>query len=287
MIRRPPRSTLFPYTTLFRSPRRAGEADAGGGQHAEPGRVVDGVEGRANLRVRPAAWGEVPHRRAGDGGGRQVLVRSVPWRRGQAPQGPRAGGPDRRSWPGALPIERSLAGLHDLLRHVRHRGGVDRAEALRGKGGRRRLQESAGGLRRTGGPTGAGGWGPATPPTATPSTRRRPSGSRTRPAASSRESWSLRKPTSRRLTTPPRPRSFWPRQAIRTASTPETSRRFPRSSRWPRRSATTSRWWASGRACARWSAPPSSPRGASTRSRASSWASGPPPATRRPASRST
>src|SRR2546430_4429369 len=25
MIRRPPRSTLFPYTTLFRSPRAAGE----------------------------------------------------------------------------------------------------------------------------------------------------------------------------------------------------------------------------------------------------------------------
>src|SRR2546430_4710509 len=25
MIRRPPRSTLFPYTTLFRSPRRAGQ----------------------------------------------------------------------------------------------------------------------------------------------------------------------------------------------------------------------------------------------------------------------
>src|SRR6266496_4243066 len=28
MIRRPPRSTLFPYTTLFRSPRRASEAPA-------------------------------------------------------------------------------------------------------------------------------------------------------------------------------------------------------------------------------------------------------------------
>src|SRR3712207_7742415 len=28
MIRRPPRSTLFPYTTLFRSQRRADEADA-------------------------------------------------------------------------------------------------------------------------------------------------------------------------------------------------------------------------------------------------------------------
>src|SRR5437667_6605376 len=27
MIRRPPRSTLFPYTTLFRSPRRAGHAE--------------------------------------------------------------------------------------------------------------------------------------------------------------------------------------------------------------------------------------------------------------------
>src|SRR3712207_8189544 len=29
MIRRPPRSTLFPYTTLFRSPARRGEADQG------------------------------------------------------------------------------------------------------------------------------------------------------------------------------------------------------------------------------------------------------------------
>src|SRR3712207_8516311 len=30
MIRRPPRSTLFPYTTLFRSPRAAGAAVLGG-----------------------------------------------------------------------------------------------------------------------------------------------------------------------------------------------------------------------------------------------------------------
>src|SRR3712207_6900836 len=28
MIRRPPRSTLFPYTTLFRSPRQAGRSGA-------------------------------------------------------------------------------------------------------------------------------------------------------------------------------------------------------------------------------------------------------------------
>ncbi len=38
--------------------------------------------------------------------------------------------------------------------------------------------------------------------------------------------------------------------------------------RWPRRSAATRRRQASARACARWSARPSSPRGASTRSRA-------------------
>src|SRR3712207_7077259 len=40
MIRRPPRSTLFPYTTLFRSPRRGPDhraGDAAGGPHAEPG----------------------------------------------------------------------------------------------------------------------------------------------------------------------------------------------------------------------------------------------------------
>src|SRR3712207_7643770 len=38
MIRRPPRSTLFPYTTLFRSPaherpRAVGPRDRGGGKH--------------------------------------------------------------------------------------------------------------------------------------------------------------------------------------------------------------------------------------------------------------
>src|SRR5256885_13023516 len=38
MIRRPPRSTLFPYTTLFRSERRLGH----GAQHGQlVGRLVD------------------------------------------------------------------------------------------------------------------------------------------------------------------------------------------------------------------------------------------------------
>src|SRR3712207_7644235 len=37
MIRRPPRSTLFPYTTLFRSPRDRAGAGAGGAAPAGPG----------------------------------------------------------------------------------------------------------------------------------------------------------------------------------------------------------------------------------------------------------
>src|SRR5687767_15625140 len=37
MIRRPPRSTLFPYTTLFRSPEaRAVGDDRGAGEHGDP-----------------------------------------------------------------------------------------------------------------------------------------------------------------------------------------------------------------------------------------------------------
>src|SRR2546429_2682933 len=41
MIRRPPRSTLFPYTTLFRSPGREHAADRGG-------RIPPRVRGRWN-----------------------------------------------------------------------------------------------------------------------------------------------------------------------------------------------------------------------------------------------
>src|SRR3712207_8999057 len=52
MIRRPPRSTLFPYTTLFRSDlaeadRRGGVAhDVEGVEDAHPPRVALGVRGR-------------------------------------------------------------------------------------------------------------------------------------------------------------------------------------------------------------------------------------------------
>src|SRR6266498_5055985 len=40
MIRRPPRSTLFPYTTLFRSTRQPCERSSGGGGLGRPGRRV-------------------------------------------------------------------------------------------------------------------------------------------------------------------------------------------------------------------------------------------------------
>src|SRR2546430_3089690 len=65
MIRRPPRSTLFPYTTLFRSPaprRRTADAEpaaarrgragrAGSGAAARRGRPVRGVAGPPRLRT--------------------------------------------------------------------------------------------------------------------------------------------------------------------------------------------------------------------------------------------
>src|SRR2546426_8776807 len=41
MIRRPPRSTLFPYTTLFRSPRRADDDAAHGLTRGEAPEVPD------------------------------------------------------------------------------------------------------------------------------------------------------------------------------------------------------------------------------------------------------
>src|SRR3712207_8208680 len=63
MIRRPPRSTLFPYTTLFRSPRgrrspaldvsrelvRGGEVDRGGGFVLVAARDVGGADEAGDL----------------------------------------------------------------------------------------------------------------------------------------------------------------------------------------------------------------------------------------------
>src|SRR3989442_10385759 len=49
MIRRPPRSTLFPYTTLFRSHQQAVDAGAEDGRVARDVRGDDGTAGRHRL----------------------------------------------------------------------------------------------------------------------------------------------------------------------------------------------------------------------------------------------
>src|SRR3712207_7448257 len=54
MIRRPPRSTLFPYTTLFRSGRRAHLVVDPAGRGADPGELCGGlrhVEERRGQRL--------------------------------------------------------------------------------------------------------------------------------------------------------------------------------------------------------------------------------------------
>src|SRR3712207_7643660 len=57
MIRRPPRSTLFPYTTLFRSPRGLTAL----GQHGHQQQEHDGG-GREGGRDRSPAWRRQPAR---------------------------------------------------------------------------------------------------------------------------------------------------------------------------------------------------------------------------------
>src|SRR2546426_5990804 len=52
MIRRPPRSTLFPYTTLFRSYRLPGADASGHGFGARSGTHVDAERGRGVARER-------------------------------------------------------------------------------------------------------------------------------------------------------------------------------------------------------------------------------------------
>src|SRR3712207_8039886 len=56
MIRRPPRSTLFPYTTLFRSDVR-GRGDSGGTFHHLLNRPDEGQDGHATLEwIRARPW---------------------------------------------------------------------------------------------------------------------------------------------------------------------------------------------------------------------------------------
>src|SRR3712207_6932272 len=67
MIRRPPRSTLFPYTTLFRSPRRGRASHLA---HGEPGSPLHagllraartGPRGGVARGGRPGTWRSEEH----------------------------------------------------------------------------------------------------------------------------------------------------------------------------------------------------------------------------------
>src|SRR3989449_8677373 len=71
MIRRPPRSTLFPYTTLFRSSRRIGRS----GSAPTPGNGGERSAASASATARSACGGHAtavtppPGTAAGTGGG--------------------------------------------------------------------------------------------------------------------------------------------------------------------------------------------------------------------------
>src|SRR3712207_8822351 len=60
MIRRPPRSTLFPYTTLFRSDREQpgtwGNVGRGGGRPVRRQTAGVGLQRARHLGPRPANW---------------------------------------------------------------------------------------------------------------------------------------------------------------------------------------------------------------------------------------
>ena len=83
----------------------------------------------------------LPQRRAGDRGGREVLLRALRGRQRDRVQGAREGGPRARPATRPVPPEGAVVGLHHLLRHHRDQRGMDRAEEVRGAGGRRGLQE--------------------------------------------------------------------------------------------------------------------------------------------------
>src|SRR3712207_7022806 len=75
MIRRPPRSTLFPYTTLFRScgcaPARAGRSSPAVGARAARSSPPEVLPAQARLRRRPEFTAVV---RSGRRAGRPTMV---------------------------------------------------------------------------------------------------------------------------------------------------------------------------------------------------------------------
>ncbi len=96
------------------------------------------------LHVHAAQERALPQRRAGDRGGREVLLRALQGRERHAPQGEGEGRAGARADPGPLRAQGALGRLHDVLRDHRLGGGVDRAEEVRAAGRRGRLQDRPG-----------------------------------------------------------------------------------------------------------------------------------------------
>src|SRR3989440_12211076 len=84
MIRRPPRSTLFPYTTLFRSEGDRRPAGGGAGEDDGP-RMGPADSGPGDLSHAAVALAAVPAPRAAAGRHR-VAAAAASHRRGGAPQ---------------------------------------------------------------------------------------------------------------------------------------------------------------------------------------------------------
>ncbi len=127
-----------------RAARRPREADAGQADGPLPGRVLDRVQGRARVRVRPPEERPLPQRRGDDRRGREVLLRALPGRERHPAQ--EQGGPGGGGRPPAGPLrpQAGLARLPRLLRDPGHRRGLDRAQEVRGAGGRGGIQEGPG-----------------------------------------------------------------------------------------------------------------------------------------------
>src|SRR2546430_14414132 len=109
MIRRPPRSTLFPYTTLFRSwPLRLRRRHIRGRVGAGVLRLVlSPVRGEFRLRLGQAVW--LPLRGAVQHVLRSVLLRSAPVLRSDLlPALPLLRRPALRGWGSAAPLREGV-----------------------------------------------------------------------------------------------------------------------------------------------------------------------------------
>ena len=134
---------ITPYMLLLRAARCHGEADARRAAGACLAEVLVGDRRRHELQFVLREGVDVPQRRAGDRGGREILLRALPRRGEGSAEGPGCRGRDRpmrgmshfklkNPWPDFLTF---YAGSH--------RRGLDRAEEICREGRRRRLQEGA------------------------------------------------------------------------------------------------------------------------------------------------